>query len=266
MSKSIFVTGGASGIGRAIARRFAEEGWTVGLGDVDEGGMAETCAMLPEGRCHAFRLDVTDPQQWDRTLAAFADRTGGAITVLANNAGVPLGGSLMTNGTAEIERCIAINLTGVIHGARAAHDLLARAGEGACLLNTASAAGIYGTPGTSVYAATKAGVRSLTETLDGEWAGDGIAVRSLCPGFIDTPLLDHNASASSNEQIRQRVRAAGLEITPVGDVAEAAWRAVHGKRLHTLVGKTARRMNFARRFTPGRLRRMVGAAGRPMGR
>ena len=76
----------------------------------------------------------------------------------------------------------------------------------------------------SVYAATKAGVRSLTETLDGEWAGDGIAVRSLCPGFIDTPLLDHNPNAQSNEQIRGRVQRAGLEISPVSDVAEAAWR------------------------------------------
>ena len=262
--KAIFITGGGSGIGRAIARRFAGEGWFVGLGDINEAGMAQTAAALPQDACSSHLLDVRDPAAWDEALAAFVAKSG-RLDVLANNAGIPLGGTLASNSAAEIERCLDINLKGVIFGAQAAYPHLQKTAPGSCLLNTASAAGIYGTPGTSTYAATKAAVRSLTETLDGEWAGDGIAVRSLCPGFIDTPLLDHNPHEGSNEMIRARVTRAGLEITPVEEVAEAAWRAVHGDRVHTLIGKTARRLAFASRWTPGRLRKEVRRIKRPMG-
>ena len=117
-----------------------------------------------------------------------------------------------------------------------------------------------------MYSATKFGVRAVTESLDGEWAEDGIAVRSLMPGFIDTPLLEHATNRQSNEAIRQRVTDAGLEITPVGDVARAAWDAIHGDRLHTTVGKTAKRLAFASRWLPGRLRKEMRSSDRPMGK
>lgn len=261
--KAIFITGGGSGIGRAIAVRFAAEGWFIGLGDISADGMAETAALLPEGASSTHMLDVRDRAAWDEALNAFVAQAG-RLDVLANNAGIPLGGTLESNSAAEIERCLDINLKGVIFGAQAAYPHLRATAPGSCLLNTASAAGIYGTPGTSTYAATKAGVRSLTETLDGEWAGDRIVVRSLCPGFIDTPLLDHNPHEGSNEMIRQRVQRAGLEITPVAELAEAAWRAVRGDTVHTLIGRTARRLAFALRWTPGRLRKETRRV-RPMG-
>jgi short-subunit dehydrogenase len=97
-------------------------------------------------------------------------------------------------------------------------------------------------------------VRGLTEALDGEWHADGIKVRSLMPSFIDTPLLAGPASAGSNASKRDVVVAAGLEFTPVEQVAQAAWDAVHGNRLHTPVGKTARKMSIAARWAPGFLR------------
>ncbi|MEL0209503.1 MAG: short-chain dehydrogenase, partial [Novosphingobium sp.] len=86
------------------------------------------------------------------------------------------------------------------------------------------------------------------------------------PSFIETPLLDHAPNRGSNEDIRTRVRGAGLEITPVSDVAEAAWAAVHGDKMHTLVGKTARRLAFASRWMPGALRKQMRSALRPMGK
>lgn len=264
--KAIFVTGGASGIGRAIAQRFGRAGWFVGLGDVNGAGMAATEALLPGGHSYAHRFDVRDRAAWDEALDAFATAAGGRIDVVANNAGVPLGGALVDNSAAEIERCLDINLKGVLFGAQAAYPWLKKAAPGSCLLNTASAAGIYGTPGASVYSATKFGVRAITESLDAEWAADGIAVRSLMPGFIDTPLLDHTPNQGANEDIRSRVTQAGLEITPAADVAEAAWAAVHGKRLHTPVGKTARRLRFAARWMPERLRRQVRGSNRPLGK
>lgn len=264
--KAIFVTGGASGIGRAIALRFGRAGWFVGLGDIDVDGMAETETLLPGGFSFAHRFDVRDRAAWDEALDGFATAAGGRIDVVANNAGIPLGGALVENTPAEIERCLDINLKGVLFGAQAAYPWLKKTAPGSCLLNTASAAGLYGTPGASVYSATKFGVRAITESLDAEWAEDGIEVRSLMPGFIDTPLLDKTPNASANEDIRSRVTEAGLDITPAADVGEAAWAAVHGQDLHTLVGKTARQMKFAARWMPGRLRRQVRSSLRPLGR
>ncbi|MCB2058544.1 MAG: SDR family oxidoreductase [Novosphingobium sp.] len=263
--KSIFITGGASGIGRATAIRFGSQGWFVGIADINEAGMKETAAMLPAGQSSIHKLDVRDRAAWDEALEAFASAAGGRIDALFNNAGIPLGGQLIENNVGEIERCLDINLKGVLFGAQAAHKWLKASAPGSCLLNTASAAGIYGTPGASVYSATKFGVRALTECLDAEWAEDGIKVADLMPGFIDTPLIDHAPNQLSNEDIRSRVTEAGLEITPVGEVADAAWNAVHGTALHNRVGKTAHRLAFAARWMPGRLRKMTRSQLKPLG-
>jgi NAD(P)-dependent dehydrogenase (short-subunit alcohol dehydrogenase family) len=262
--KCIFITGGASGIGRAVAVKFGSQGWFVGLADIDETGMRETAAMLPAGASSLHRLDVRDRAAWDAALSACAEAAGGKIDVLFNNAGIPLGGPLTENSSAEIERCLDINLKGVLFGAQAAHPWLKASAPGSCLLNTASAAGIYGSPGASVYSATKFGVRAITEALDGEWAEDGIKVCDLMPGFIDTPLIDKTPNAATNQGIRERVVAAGLEITPVSEVAEAAWNAVHGTTLHNRVGKTANRVAFAARWMPGRLRKEMRSGQRSL--
>ena len=264
--KSIFITGGGSGIGRAIALKFAAEGWFVGLGDIDTRGMEATIAQIGNGFTYAHKFDVRDRADWDIALASFAKAAGGRIDVMANNAGIPLGGALSDNTVAEIERCLDINVKGVLFGAQAVLPYLQETAPGSCLLNMASAAGIYGAGGASVYSATKFAVRGITESLDAEWDEFGIRVRSLCPSFIDTPLLEHAPNQGSNEAIRDSVRAAGLEITPVVAVADAAWAAVQGDAVHTMVGKTAKRMGFATRWMPGRVRKMVKRNARLMGR
>lgn len=253
--KAIFVTGGGSGIGRAIAVRFASEGWFVGLGDRNAAGMAETAALLPAGRSCSQVFDVADRQAWDAALAAVAEASCGRIDAVANNAGISLGGPLEEYEQDEIDRILDVNLRGAIYGAQAAYPWLRETAPGSCLLNTASAAALYGMPGQSLYGATKAGLRSLTESLDAEWARDGIKVRALMPGFIDTPLLQGAPHRASAAKIRDGVVAAGLEFTPVEDVAEAAWQAVHGERLHHLIGKTAKRLRFMGRWAPNAVRR-----------
>lgn len=254
MPKSIFITGGGSGIGRAIARHFAGQGWFVGLADIDAAGMAETAALLPEGQSSRHLLDVRERAEWDRALADFAGLAG-RIQVVANNAGVAYGGAFAGATRGEIDQLIDVNFRGVVHGAQAAYPYLKASAPGSCLLNTASAAALYGAGGLALYSATKFAVRGLTEALDGEWAEDGIAVRSIMPSFIDTPLLQGPAGAASTGSKRDSVIAAGLEFTPVEEVAQAAWHAVHGERLHTPVGKTARQMGFAARWAPGYLRK-----------
>lgn len=252
--RAIFITGGGSGIGRAVAQHFAGKGWFVGLGDINEGGMVETLSLLPGGEGFAVRLDVRDSEQWTDALLGFAEAAGGKIDVVFNNAGIAYGGPLTDLSEEEIDRLIAVNFRGVVNGARAAHLWLAASAPGSCLLNTASASALYGTGGLALYSATKFAVRAITEALDTEWQDDGINVRSIMPSFIDTPLLAGPANAATNVGKRESVVAAGLEFTPVEAVAQAAWDAVHGRRLHMLVGKTARQMAFAAKWAPAYLR------------
>jgi NAD(P)-dependent dehydrogenase (short-subunit alcohol dehydrogenase family) len=253
--KTIFVTGGGSGIGRAIAIRFANAGWFVGLGDVNEAGMAETEALLPGGFSYSHRFDVADRKAWDEALRIVSVAAGGRIDVVANNAGISLGGPLEEYEQDEIDRILDVNLRGAIYGAQAAYPYLKASAPGSCLLNTASAAALYGMANQSLYGATKAGLRSLTESLDAEWAPDGIRVRSLMPSFIDTPLLQNTPNRKRNAAIREAVVEAGLEFTPVEEVAEAAWRAVNGERIHHVVGKSARMMRRLSKWAPGMLRK-----------
>lgn len=264
--KAIFITGGGSGIGRAIAVHFGARGWFVGLGDIDPDGMKETQKLVGHGFTYAHKFDVRDRAAWDEALDAFATAAGGRIDVLANNAGIPLGGSLSENTPEEIDRCIDVNLKGVLYGAQAVLPWLRQTAPGSAMVSTASAAGIYGTGGASVYSATKFGVRGMTESLDAEWHEFGIKVASVCPSFIDTPLLEHAPNQASNESIRARVAEAGLELTSPEDVARAVWDAVHGDKLHWVVGKTARQIAFAARWMRGSVRKRSRTLARPLGR
>lgn len=253
--KAIFITGGGSGIGRATARLFASRGWRVGVSDVNEGGLAETIALLGGGMAQSYAMDVRDRDAWVASLDAFTKASGGRLDVLFNNAGIGTGGPLATASFDDIDRTVAINLVGVLNGARIGHAYLART-PGSCLLNTASASAIYGSSGLATYSATKFAVRGLTEALDGEWHAEGIRVRAIVPSFIETPLLD-GVAGGTNRSIREAVVGAGLELTSVERVAEAAWDAVHGRAVHTYVGKTAHRLAFAARWMPGSLRKRM---------
>ena len=246
--KAIFITGGGSGIGQATAVFFANKGWFVGLADVNAAGLAETASLLPADQSSQHIMDVRDRAAWESALADFAVKSGGRLDILFNNAGIGSGGPLAIMTESEIERVLDINLKGVFWGAQAGFPYL-RKTAGSALVSTSSAAGLYAGPGMSVYSATKFGVRAMTESLDREWAADGVKARTIMPSFIDTPLLD-GVSAGSNEAIRETVRNAGLEFTPVEKVAQAVWDAAHGERVHTVVGKTARRLKWATTWAP----------------
>jgi NAD(P)-dependent dehydrogenase (short-subunit alcohol dehydrogenase family) len=265
-ARSIFITGGGSGIGRATALHFAAKGWFVGVADINEAGMAETLGLIAGEAKWSGKLDVRDRAGWDATLTAFAAAAGGRIDALINNAGIGTGGPLADMETDEIDRCLDINLKGVLYGAQAAYPYLKASAPGSALINIASAAGIAGSAGMSVYCATKFGVRAVSESLDAEWAPDHITVASVCPSFIETPLLDGTGSRNSNQQIRDQVRAAGLEISPVEDVATAVWDAVHGTKLDYFVGKTSKQLAFTKRWLPRMVRKQLRASSGVLGR
>lgn len=257
-TRSIFITGAASGIGRAVVQYFGERGWFVGLADINDAGMEETAVGIQQGQFSIHHLDVTDRDQWKAAIKAFGERTAGRMDVLFNNAGIGVGGPLQEMSDEDIDRTIAINFTGVIDGTRAAFEML-RDTPDSCILYTSSAAGIYGAAGLVVYSGTKFAVRALTEGLDIEFRPYGIRSRSLMPSFIETPILD-GPLTGGNSSVRDMIADAGLEITPVEEVAVAAWHAVHDDRLHTPVGKTAKKLAFAARWRPNRLRKSLGMA------
>lgn len=258
--KAIFITGGGSGIGRAVAIHFAERGWFVGLADIDEQGMEVTRGMINNGFTHTQQLDVRERAAWDEALNAFSVAAGGRIDVVFNNAGIAKGGLLVEMSQEDLDQMIAINLNGVFYGAQASHKHLKKAGPGSALINTASMAGFIGGPGMAGYCATKWGVRAMTEALDAEWLEDGIKVASICPGFIDTPLIAQTV-ADSNQSLKEALQEGGVEISPVSDVANAVWNAVHGDKLDYMVGKSASRIRFLKRFLPGMVRKQMREQG-----
>jgi NAD(P)-dependent dehydrogenase (short-subunit alcohol dehydrogenase family) len=253
--KAIFISGGASGIGKAAALHFAAKGWFVGLADVDEAGLAATAKLLPEGKVSTHIMDVRSRAAWEAALTDFWAASGGRLDVMFNNAGIARGGAFSDVPPDDHDLLIDINFKGVVYGAEAALPWLKKT-PGSCLLNTCSAAGIYGAPGLVTYAATKFAVRGLSEGLEAEWGPLGIKVRNLMPSFIDTPLLDVT-TAGTNRSAREGVQSAGLEFTPVEVVAQAAWDAVHGDALHLPVGKTAKSLAFMARWAPGMLRKRI---------
>lgn len=262
--KAIFITGAGSGIGQATAHYFAERGWFVGLADIQPQSLDTTIASLQVGQYSRHVMDVRDRDQWAIALRDFHSASGGQFDVLFNNAGIGTGGQFADMPASEADRLIAINFNGVVNGVIMALPYL-RETKG-LILNTGSASGFYGTAGLALYSATKFAVRGLTEGLNVEFAKYGVKVCSLMPGFIDTPLLDH-VTGDSNETASQKLRSSGIEISPVANVAEAAWKAVHSDRVHFPVGKLARRLSFLSRFLPSLLVRkskQMDAAANPM--
>lgn len=253
--KAVFITGGASGIGLAAAKRFVAEGWFVGLSDIDAIGLKAALVAIGPANGAIFKLDVRDRAGWTAALADFAKLTEGRLDVLLNNAGVARFGPFESHDDADIDLQLDINIKGVIAGARTALPWL-KATPGARLINISSCAGLYGSPSLAVYSATKFAVRGLSEALDIEWKAHGVSVACVMPWFVETPIL--NASQpGSNENMSDALKAGGLPVYPVEDAAEVIWRAVHGKDLHYFVGKRAKQMRFASSHMPGAVRKQL---------
>lgn len=260
--KSIFITGAASGIGAETARYFSRRGWFCGLYDVNEQGLAEVAAEIGEKNCIFARLDVRSREDWKAAVSSFGEATEGAMNVLFNNAGVGRHGWFEEVSGEDNDWVIDVNLKGVVNGVQAALPLL-KATSGARIVNTASTAGIVGSPKLAVYSATKFAVRGLTEALDAEFRDLDIRVTSLMPWFIDTPILDMGEKEGSNHRMADQLKESGMNVYPVSMAAERAWDAAHGKDIHYMVGKDAERAKFMTRWLPGAIRKRVKAGVPP---
>jgi 2-dehydro-3-deoxy-L-rhamnonate dehydrogenase (NAD+) len=194
--QTAIVTGGARGIGAAIARRLAGEGAAVMIADIDETAAAEAVQAMG-GQTVAQTLDVTDAASWESAVGAATDAWG-KIDALVNNAGIAgRSAPAWELDLAEWQQVIDIDLTGVFLGCRAVIPAMVAAGAGR-IVNIASIAGKEGNPNAVPYSAAKAGVIGLTKAIAKEVATKGVLVNAVAPAVIETPILEQ----VSEEHIR----------------------------------------------------------------
>ena len=179
VGKTALVTGAAQGIGEAIARKLAEQGASVVVGDIQV-AKGEAVARAVGGT--SFRLDVTDPTSWEAIVAAI-----GGIDILVNNAGDGCGGPIETTPVADHQRIVDLNLNGVWLGVRACVPAMAARGGGS-IVNISSIDGLAGIAYLSTYVATKFAVTGMTKALALELGDKGIRVNSVHPGIVDCTL------------------------------------------------------------------------------
>lgn len=187
------VTGGASGIGRALADRCAAEGMKLALADVEGPALERAEAELRAGGADVLglRTDVSKEAEVQALAAAVFQRFG-AVHLLCNNAGVGSGGRVWELTTADWEWVLGVNLWGVIHGIRAFVPAMLRTGEEGHVVNTASLAGLISAPYVAPYHASKHAVVTLSESLHYELAAIGarLKVSVLCPGYVATRIAE----------------------------------------------------------------------------
>src|SRR6516162_3964639 len=248
-SKVAVITGAASGIGRALAERCVREGMKVVLADVEPGALAEVEASLQAagGTALAVRTDVSQATDIEalarKTLEAF-----GAVHLLCNNAGVATSGTAVWESSlTDWEWVIGVNLWGVIHGVRSFVPIMLAQDTQCHIVNTASLSGLISFPGGSVYAVSKHGVVTLSESLHHELAERGakVKVSVLCPGLVQTRIVDcarNRPARLASRTPMGPVEAAGWETLrqqmqtamPPAQVADAVFQAIHEERFYIL--------------------------------
>lgn len=244
--KTAVVTGGASGIGRALCLAFAAEGAHVVVADIDEAGMAETAAGVKKAgpKVITVRTDVTRLD----SVQALADRAWtemGGVHVVCNNAGVAVHGGLESATHRDWEWVLGVNLWGVIHGVEAFVPRMIAQKQPGHVVNTASMAGLIASQGLGVYNTSKYAVVGLSETLQKDLRPYGIGVSVLCPMGVSTnirtsernrPAALQNAEGREDNDWFQLI---GRYLEPA-DVAGRVLRAVKANRLYVITHEEAR--------------------------
>jgi 2-keto-3-deoxy-L-fuconate dehydrogenase len=219
------VTGGGSGIGRATALRFAEEGASVAIVDRHLADAEETAAQVrgTGGQAMAFGADVGEPGTADANAAAVL-AAWGRIDVLVCAAGISIGGTVLTTSPEDWDGVFRTNVNGTWLWARAVIPSMQREGQGS-IITFASQLALAGGRGNSAYIASKGAIMSLTRTMALDFAADGIRVNAIAPGAIETPLLARSFNRNPDPEAareKSRARHAMGRFGRPEDLAEAA--------------------------------------------
>lgn len=260
--KNAIVTGGASGLGRALCRRLARDGWNIAICDINETCAEETAAIVKKegGDGFAWRLDVTEPAEWER-LRDHLKREWSRIDLLCNNAGVAGAGAVGQFSLDDWRWIMNVNLWNGIYGCHYFIDWMKENPGGAHIINTASLAAVVSAPGMAGYNVTKAGMVSLSETLFAELAPHNIGVTVVCPAFFSTNLLQGGRFVTDELKRFAEAMFKTAKMT-ADDVADAAIRAMRRKQLYVVVPGEARFQWWFKRLAPSRFIRYVAKMAR----
>lgn len=215
----VLVTGAGSGLGRALALRYARDSYAVACADIVPERAQETLALLPGAGHHALKVDVGDDASMD-ALRASLEHVWDSIDVVVNNAGVASGGSLLEADMAEWQWMLNINLLGVVRGCRAFVPWLVRQKRGR-VINIASFAALAGAPNIMSYGVAKAGVYTLSEQLRAELADKGVGVSVVCPSFFKTNLCENFRSGDGGKMKHVATRLMEQARESADDIANA---------------------------------------------
>jgi 3(or 17)beta-hydroxysteroid dehydrogenase len=224
--KAAFITGGASGLGRAMALAFAAEGAKVAVADIDRRRGREVVEAI--GKDALFlEHDVTSEEQWIGNLAE-ASRVFARLDTLVNNAGIGVRGNVETTSLADWRRVNAVNLDGPFLGCKHAIPLIAKAGGGA-IINISSVAGLIGARDSAAYCASKGGVRLLTKSVALHCAHrrNGVRCNSIHPVYTDTPMVEQMLAESRQPEKMLEAMKAMIPLGRLGTPEELAAMAVY---------------------------------------
>lgn len=213
VGKAAIVTGAGSGIGRASAVAFARAGASVLALDISDGALEETVREIRAtgGIVEPLRVDVTDSTAVERAIGCCLDKFG-SVDIAHNNAGLNNAqGEFAEVSTADAMQLMNVNFWGTFHCMQAEIRQMLRQGGG-IIVNTASSAAIVAQPGLATYCASKHAVLGLTKSVAAEYAGRGIRINAVCPGFVETPMT---SAYSGDEKLRDMM----LAMHPVGRFA-----------------------------------------------
>ncbi len=258
--RSAIVTGGASGIGRAIGAALVGQGAHVVLADVDR-DLADLVAdelsrtVGGGGSVRAATLDVRHRDAVHDLVDEVADRHG-SLDLMVNNAGIALGGRSHQIPPEHWDRILDVNLRGVVHGVEAAYPRMVAQGHGH-IVNVASMAGLAPTPMTLAYTTTKHAVVGLSTTLRPEAARRGVRVTVVCPGAIETPILDKASPADLPAQpegtltSRQFLDMMRMRPMPADRFAAQALRGIQRNKAIVIVPRSGKGLWYLQRLSPG---------------
>ncbi len=220
------ITGGGSGIGRATALAFAQEGALVVVADYNLEGAQETVTLIQEvateaaKRATAFKVNVVNASE-AQALADFAVSTFGKLDILVNNAGVGVPGTVLTTSEEDWDRIFAVNVKGMFQCSRYAIPKMIEAGGG-CIVNLSSIAAMVAVVDRAAYGASKGAVLSLTKAMAADHVKDNIRVNCVCPGTIDTPWVGRMVQSYPDPDEARRKMVARQPIGRLGTAEEIA--------------------------------------------
>lgn len=259
--QSVIITGGASGIGRAMGSALSAHGAHVVLADIDGDGLAEAVSTIGRaggGSTRGVTLDVRDRA----AVVALVDSVvaeHGRLDIMINNAGIALGGESHLSPPEHWDRIIEVNLRGVVNGVLAAYPGMVARGTGH-LVNVASMAGLAPTPLTAAYTMTKHGVVGLSTTLRPEAVRHGVHVTVICPGAVETPILDRKVppdlplQSAGTLTSRQFLQMMHMRPMAADRFAAQALRGIARNRAIVVVPRSGKGIWYLQRMSPAAVR------------